>query len=1100
MVSSDPFVTSLRPPPQRIYNKFYLEVHQLLAPPESQKESSEEPATTSSEDSSTDIQSDYDSTSSSTSAGHLKETPALETALISKVSEFTTHTDTSAPPPESTSTSEIPSESTFFAHVADDPALWPQIISDKLRLFLTEHEPKHLSRTLKRHEKSSGHLFSVKEYVDLKNDLLEGRRRLWTAVLKRIIEIMTFLARQNLVLRGTTERLYESNNGNFLKLVECISNFDNTLSEHISRIQSAQHRMPHYLGHNIKNELINIISEKIKTIVDLLKQSKYYSIILNCRPDISHKEQLTVIVRFFAGYRYDWTYSLDFLKSINIELGDLRGQGYDNGANMRGKNIRLQKKNLDMNPRAFYVPCAPTALIYHVRVKGCTAVDPEAVHKCLYCDRPFKTFAGLRQHERLEHQEQYNAELEAETQTADNVKYQRSLPSYKLQIEIIRTEREEAGSDVEPEPNMDSPITSPQPGTSINRSPEIFSHNLSIENNNSSFVPILNDIVITPPRSEQDSEVSSFNTFLRECLIKEELTLEDKDLVKLIMIQSEVASERLDRLADDLILCCVPRQGPTSRKKPPYITDRTGNNKYKGRAAERAFAYKRMQNLYYKDKGRLANTIIDHLDSTSTDFPSVESISNTYSNLFGPTENIDDAPVMIKQEVGEVSPSTQKMHRVIRSGGAEKEDFHPKSTFQISGELIKQVNTSDHFSYLGNTYGFAGVFKQNCEYIKTSLSNIHQSPLKPHQKLVVIRQYLMPRLIPHFQILNIDRKLLIYADKLIRQAVKRIAHCPVTIPNAFIHAPLREGGLGICSLLDSVPAILLQRLNNLAAIRNHSAIESTFGSRWGQALLERVERLFLRNGHTTKEVRAYWARNLQNSTSGNGLKQGSDFQYSSLWISDPPKYWSGRDYVKALQLRANVLPTVGTPYNKGEAARCRAGCDRTESLSHVLQGCPSTHWPRIRRHDHIVNIVADAARNKGWTVETEPNIWDTDGNRKKPDLLIKKNNNIIITDIAIYWEGPRSLQLAADTKLNYYSSPPFIEALRRRHPNSTISPPCPTAPLPRPGVAPGYNGHNTPGPPPAPLYLQPGSSFGPHHVISNLTTCNEKTPSSHLPH
>lgn len=30
------------------------------------------------------------------------------------------------------------------------------------------------------------------------------------------------------------------------------------------------------------------------------------------------------------------TYLLDFLKLCDIELDDLRGQGYDNGANMRG--------------------------------------------------------------------------------------------------------------------------------------------------------------------------------------------------------------------------------------------------------------------------------------------------------------------------------------------------------------------------------------------------------------------------------------------------------------------------------------------------------------------------------------------------------------------------------------------------------------------------------------------------------------------------------------------------------------------------------------------------------------------------------------------
>lgn len=124
-----------------------------------------------------------------------------------------------------------------------------------------------------------------KKYLDLKNDFLKGQtvdsvnqteidreRKRWTAVLERIIEIIKFLAGQNIAFRGTTEKLYDPNNGNFLKLVESISNFDSTLSEHIARIQRAQHRMPHYLGHNIQNELISIIAEKIKTtMVSLLK-------------------------------------------------------------------------------------------------------------------------------------------------------------------------------------------------------------------------------------------------------------------------------------------------------------------------------------------------------------------------------------------------------------------------------------------------------------------------------------------------------------------------------------------------------------------------------------------------------------------------------------------------------------------------------------------------------------------------------------------------------------------------------------------------------------------------------------------------------------
>ena len=35
----------------------------------------------------------------------------------------------------------------------------------------------------------------------------------------------------------------------------------------------------------------------------------------------------------------------------------MRGQGYDNGSNMKGGNKGVQKKFLDVNPRAFYSAC-----------------------------------------------------------------------------------------------------------------------------------------------------------------------------------------------------------------------------------------------------------------------------------------------------------------------------------------------------------------------------------------------------------------------------------------------------------------------------------------------------------------------------------------------------------------------------------------------------------------------------------------------------------------------------------------------------------------------------------------------------------------------
>ena len=48
---------------------------------------------------------------------------------------------------------------------------------------------------------------------------------------------------------------------------------------------------------------------------------------------------------------------LEELKSLELDVDNVRGQEYDNGSNMKGKNIGVQKKVLDVNPRAFYSAC-----------------------------------------------------------------------------------------------------------------------------------------------------------------------------------------------------------------------------------------------------------------------------------------------------------------------------------------------------------------------------------------------------------------------------------------------------------------------------------------------------------------------------------------------------------------------------------------------------------------------------------------------------------------------------------------------------------------------------------------------------------------------
>jgi len=260
---------------------------------------------------------------------------------------------------------------------------------------------QHASRHLSRHEKGEEHIQNFKKWTDLtvafktertidqhEQRILQTEQKHWYSVIERILHVVKFLAKQNLAFRGSSNKLFESNNGNFLKAIEMISHFDPVMSEHILRIQQRKNDeiMPTYLGNIIQNEIISLVANKIQsTILDNARQAKYFSVILDCTPDVSHTEQITVIIRFvivnadtkmcecnehFLGF-YPindstgeglTTFLFKILKDNNLNIQDLRGQSYDNGANMRGKYRGVQKRVLDINPRAFFVPCAAHSL------------------------------------------------------------------------------------------------------------------------------------------------------------------------------------------------------------------------------------------------------------------------------------------------------------------------------------------------------------------------------------------------------------------------------------------------------------------------------------------------------------------------------------------------------------------------------------------------------------------------------------------------------------------------------------------------------------------------------------------------------------------
>jgi len=141
------------------------------------------------------------------------------------------------------------------------------------------------------------------------------------------------------------------------------------LQEHLRRITSDEIH-DNYLANRIQNELITSMAYKVKeSILDSARQARYFSIILDCTADQSHKEQMSIILRFvaineFVSIREHFVGSivvddsisqgltnafLDELQKCNLFITNCRGQGYDNGVNIKGKNFGVQQRIFDMN-------------------------------------------------------------------------------------------------------------------------------------------------------------------------------------------------------------------------------------------------------------------------------------------------------------------------------------------------------------------------------------------------------------------------------------------------------------------------------------------------------------------------------------------------------------------------------------------------------------------------------------------------------------------------------------------------------------------------------------------------------------------------------
>ncbi|KYB24672.1 Retrovirus-related Pol polyprotein from type-1 retrotransposable element R2-like Protein [Tribolium castaneum] len=361
----------------------------------------------------------------------------------------------------------------------------------------------------------------------------------------------------------------------------------------------------------------------------------------------------------------------------------------------------------------------------------------------------------------------------------------------------------------------------------------------------------------------------------------------------------------------------------------------------------------------------------------------------------------DEVSTFLERRGMSVNPA--KCRTLIAGAVSGRSVVRTGSSYKIHNTPIPNVDALDAFKYLGLEFGHKGVERPTIHNLSVWLNNLRRAPLKPDQKCLFIRQYVIPRLLYGMQNPQVTSKVLREADRLIRRHLKTYYHLNVHTPDSLIHASVRDGGLGIMELRKAIPRIFLGRLVKLLNKNNDSVLSSVLQSNRVRTLMGKLSTMA---GEVPEST--FWRNRIASGPLSKGLEQAAEDSASRLWISEKPSGWSGRDHVRAVQLRTGNLPTKAIPSVPVGQRRCRHGCACDESISHVLQMCPLTHADRIRRHDEVVKKVA---RHCG---------------------------AIVIADVQVSWDS-ESLTVPYERKRAKYDVPQFHQAAQHAWPGKALT-------------------------------------------------------------
>ena len=154
--------------------------------------------------------------------------------------------------------------------------------------------------------------------------------------------------------------------------------------------------------------------------------------------------------------------------------------------------------------------------------------------------------------------------------------------------------------------------------------------------------------------------------------------------------------------------------------------------------------------------------------------------------------------------------------RIAVNGKAKKWVCDPTPFLSLAGVVLPAVSISQGYKYLGVTVSARERDSTPEELLNRGLNQLTRAPLKPQQRLYILRAHLIPKLHHRLVLSRTRGGVLRRLDKLVRRRVRAWIKLPHDTTNCYIHADVKEGGMGIPSLRTTIPFMKRDRLRRLS--------------------------------------------------------------------------------------------------------------------------------------------------------------------------------------------------------------------------------------------------------------------------------------------